>query len=79
MRRGFTIDRFITSQRTQAGLAQSESPATVVRRSKFEQKTLFSIFFKSNGPILIHAVDNNETIDHDYYIENCLKPIVKEI
>ena len=38
-----------------------------------------SIFFKSNGPVLIHCVDEGKTIDHNYYIENCLKPVVKEI
>ena len=60
-------------------IGEGESPRTIVRRRKFERKNLFSIFFKSNGPVLIHAVDNDETIDHDYYIENCLKPVVKEI
>ena len=43
------------------------------------QKISFSIFFKSNGPVLIHGVDKGKTIDHNYNIENCLKPIVKEI
>ena len=37
------------------------------------------IFFKSNSPVLVHAVDKGETMDHTYYIENCLKPVVKEI
>jgi histone-lysine N-methyltransferase SETMAR len=60
-------------------IGEGQSPTTIVRRSKFEPKNLFSIFFKSNGPVLIHAVDEGETIDHTYYIENCLKPIVKEI
>ena len=60
-------------------VGEGESPTTVVRRSKFEPKNLFSIFFKSNGPVLIHYVDEGKTIDHNYYIENCLKPVVKEI
>ncbi|CAM4823498.1 unnamed protein product [Rotaria magnacalcarata] len=72
-------------------IGDGESPRTIVRRREVERKNLFSIFFKSNGPVLIHAVDNDETtlyrqatgsttcIDHDYYIENCLKPVVKEI
>jgi histone-lysine N-methyltransferase SETMAR len=60
-------------------VGEGESPTTVVRRSKFEPKNLFSIFFKSNGPVLIHCVDEGKTIDHNYYIENCLKPVVKEI
>ncbi|CAF4847578.1 unnamed protein product [Rotaria sp. Silwood1] len=60
-------------------VGEGESPTTVVRRSRFEPKNLFSIFFKSNGPVLIHCVDEGKTIDHNYYIENCLKPVVKEI
>ncbi|CAF4930358.1 unnamed protein product [Rotaria socialis] len=79
MRRGFTIGRFITGQQKKTWIGEGESPRTIVRRRKFERKNLFSIFFKSNAPVLIHAVDNDETIDHDYYIENCLKPVVKEI
>jgi len=60
-------------------VGEGESPTTIVRRGKFEAKNLFSIFLKSNGPVLIHAVDDGKTIDHNYYIENCLKPVVKEI
>ena len=60
-------------------IAEGQSPATIVRRGRFEPKNLFCIFFKSNSPVLVHTVDKGETIDHTYYIENCLKPVVKEI
>ena len=60
-------------------LAEGKPPTAAVRRSKFEAKNLFSIFFKSNGPILIHYIDEGKTIDHNYYIEKCLKPVVKEM
>ncbi len=60
-------------------VGEGESPTTMVRRSTFEPKNLFCIFFKSNGSVLIHRVDKGKTIDHNYYIENCLKPVVKEI
>ena len=59
-------------------VGEGESPITVVRRSQFKAKNFFSIFFKSNGPVLTHYVDEGKTIDHNYYIENCLKPVVKE-
>ncbi|CAF3576835.1 unnamed protein product, partial [Rotaria sp. Silwood2] len=36
-------------------VGEDESPTTIVRRVKFEPKNLFSIFFKSNGPVLLHA------------------------
>ena len=58
---------------------EGESPTTVVSRSKFEAKNFFSIFFKSNGPVLIHCVDEGKAIDHSYYIENYLKLVVREI
>ena len=80
MRHGFTISRLITNQPTQAGLLKvSHQPLTVVRRGELEPKALFSILFKSNGPVLIHAVDKDKTVDHNYCIENCLKSVVKEI
>ena len=60
-------------------LGEGQSPTTVVRRSKFEGKNFFSICFKPNGPVLIHCVDEGKTIDHNYYIENCLKHVIKEI
>jgi DNA polymerase elongation subunit (family B) len=60
-------------------IGERESPTAAVRRSTFEPKNLFSIFFKSKDSVPIHCVDKGKTIDHNYYIENCLKPVVKEI
>ncbi len=54
-------------------------PPTVVRRSGFAPKTLFCIFFKTTGPVSIHHVDQGETIDHHYYIDNCLEHLIDEI
>ncbi|CAF4770838.1 unnamed protein product [Rotaria socialis] len=56
-----------------------KTPPTVVRRSHFAPKTLYCIFFKTTGPVLIHHVERGQTIDHDYYINNCLQPRVNEI
>jgi hypothetical protein len=41
--------------------------------------TISVIFFKSNGPLLIHRLEPRQTIDHEYYIDNYLRPIVDEI
>ena len=62
-----------------AWVRRGDPPPTVVRRDKFAPSTLFSIFFKSDGPVLIHPVERGQTIDHDYYINNCLRPLVDEI
>ncbi|CAF3874941.1 unnamed protein product [Rotaria sordida] len=34
---------------------------------------------RSTGPVLIHSVKRGQTIDHQYYINNCLKPVIDEI
>ena len=55
-----------------AWVARGDPPPTVVRRSRFAPRSLLCIFFKSTGPLLIHLVKRGQTIDHDYYINNCL-------
>ncbi|CAF1452195.1 unnamed protein product, partial [Rotaria sordida] len=46
-------------------ISENEPPRTIVRRN--------------SDPVLIHKVDKGKTVDHNYYIENCLKPIINEI
>ncbi len=53
---------------------EGEEPRTVVKRDRYEPKSMFSIFFKSTGPLHIDCMDKGVTIDHKYYIDNCLKP-----
>ncbi|CAF1351121.1 unnamed protein product, partial [Didymodactylos carnosus] len=60
-------------------ISENEPPRTIVRRNRSEPKTLFCLFFKSNGPVLIHKIDKGKTVDHNYYTENCLKPVINEI
>ena len=80
MRHEFTIGRFITSQQMQPGLAKMNHQLLLfIEVNLKQQQNLFSIFFKSNDSVLASAVDEDKTIDHNYYIESCLKPIVKEI
>ena len=58
---------------------EGESPGTVVRRENHELKALFSIFFKSNGALLVHSVGKGDNVDRFYYINHCLKPVVQEL
>ncbi|CAF4267146.1 unnamed protein product, partial [Rotaria sordida] len=62
-----------------AWVAKDDPLPTIIRRNKFAPKTLFCIFFKSTGPLLIHRVERGQTIDRHYYIENCLQPVIEEI
>lgn len=59
--------------------AQSGLSHGTVQRSRFAPKSLLSIFFKSTSPVLIHSVERGQTIDHQYYIDNCLQPVIDEI
>ncbi len=60
-------------------IGEGERPKTIVRRDRYEPKTHFSIFFRTTGPVLIHAISQGKTIDSKYYIENCLTPAFNEI
>ncbi|CAF2882018.1 unnamed protein product [Rotaria sp. Silwood2] len=62
-----------------AWVKKGDPPPTIVRRSRFAPRTLVCIFFNSTGPLLIHYVQREQTIDHEYYIENCLYPVINEI
>ena len=62
-----------------AWMRRGDPPPTVARQSKYAPKTLLVIFFKSNGPLLVHRLERGQTIDHQYYIDNCLRPVVDEI
>ena len=60
-------------------VAEGEYPRTVVRRDRYEPKSMFSIFFRTTGMVHIDCLKKGETISSQYYIENCLEPIVNEI
>lgn len=60
-------------------VGEGQSPNTVVKRDRFEQKFMFSIFFRTSGPVLVHMVEKGKTIDNEYYIENCLYPALNVI
>ena len=51
-------------------IGQGQSSTSIRSWSKFQAKSLFSIFFESNGSVLIHGVDEGKTIEYSLYIEN---------
>ena len=66
-------------QLNRAWVNEGEAPRTVVKRDRFEPKTIFCIFFKRSGPMHISYLERGETIDHKSYLNCCLKPIIKEL
>ena len=57
----FNHTKFGRKSSNAAWVRRGDSPPIVVRRGKFGPKTLFSIFFKSNGPVFTHRVERGET------------------
>ena len=68
-----------SKQESKAWVAKEESPPTEVRRQLFEEKTMFVIFFMTNGPLLIHQVPSRTSINAMYYRDECLKDLVKTL
>jgi hypothetical protein len=44
--------------------------------NRFEPKTMFSIFFKSNSIVNLTYLESGKTIDNNSYLIDCLKPLV---
>jgi [histone H3]-lysine36 N-dimethyltransferase SETMAR len=60
-------------------VGEGQPPRTVVRRNRFEPKTMYIIFFRTSGLVHVDAVPWGVTIDTDYYIDNGLAPAFKAI
>ena len=68
------IDKRVTNS---SWVYEGEEPRIVVRWNRFEPNSMFSVFFKSTGPLHVDCMDRGRTIDHGYYFENCLTPTIK--
>ena len=79
MKRGFTIGRSVTSERKQAGLAKANHQLLQFVEANLKEKISFLFCLYQMVLFFINCVAEGKTIDHNYYIENCLKLIVKEI
>jgi len=58
-------------------VGEGESPRSMVKRNRFEPKHMFSIFFKTTGMVHVDCMERGSTINTNYYIENCLNPVIK--
>lgn len=56
-----------------------EEPDTLVRRDRYEAKTMFCIFFRSTGAVQVTYCDKQVTIDNQRYINDCLSPMIKAV
>ena len=78
MNRGFIEDK---SERriNKKWVAEGENARTVVQIGRFESKNLFTLFFRTSGVVHISYLDKGKTIDHQTYIKDCLKPLVRTL
>ena len=68
-----------SKEQSKVWVRKDESPPTQVKRQQFEKKTMFVIFFMTNGPVLIHEVPSGTSINAIYYRDQCLKALVKKL
>ena len=64
-------------QANRSWVKEGEAPRTIVRRDRFEPKTMVSIMFRKAGVDNITYWGRGQTITAESYIEDCLKPLVK--
>ena len=62
-----------------ACIARDDPPLQWFDKVFFSSKTLFSLVFKSTSPVWIHYVEPRHTVNHQYYIDYCLKPLINNI
>lgn len=66
-------------QSNSSWVEEGEKARTVARIGRFEPKTMFTIFFKTSGVVHISHLKSGETINHQTYINNCIRPLVNTI
>jgi len=64
---------------SRAWTAPGQAPPTIVKRGLYEKKCMFVVFFRTTGPVLVHCLEKGKTIDHRYYIDKCLSPMVARL
>lgn len=68
-----------SKQGSKVWLSKGQHPPTEVRRQPFEEKTMFVIFFMTNGPLLIHQLPSGTSINALYYRDKCLKSLIQKL
>ena len=71
--------RIKSKEESKAWISMGGSPATEVRRQQFERKTMFVIFFMTNGPLLIHEIPPKTSINAVYYRDECLSRLARTL
>ena len=68
-----------SKQANASWVGEGESQRTIVRRDRFEPKTMVCILFRRSGVDQITYWNREATITSESYIEDCLKPLERTI
>ena len=60
-------------------VAKGKSPRTVVRQSRYQPKAMITLFFRTTGVLHFSCLEKGKTINHNTYINKCLKSLVDSI
>jgi [histone H3]-lysine36 N-dimethyltransferase SETMAR len=63
-------------QSNKSWVAKGEKSRKVVKPSRYLPKAMFTLFFKTTGVVHLSYLEKGKTINHNTYINNCLKPLV---
>lgn len=64
-------------QANMSWVAEGEKAREVVKIDRFEHKTMFSIFFRTSGVVHISHLKEGETINHQIYLKDNIRPLVR--
>jgi histone-lysine N-methyltransferase SETMAR len=64
-------------QANKSWVAEGEKARAVVRIDRFEPKTMFTIFFRTSGVVHISHLKPGETINHQTYLKDSIRPLVR--
>ena len=63
----------------QMWLGAGDARPVVLRPDFQSRKRLFTIFFSSNGQLVVDTLPENTTLNSTYYVENCLHKLVQSV
>ena len=66
-------------QSNKSWAAEGKNAQTVVKVGHFETKNLSTILFRSSGVVHVSYLDKGKPLNHQTYINECLKPLVNTL
>jgi len=75
----FYLKQVCRKQSNKTWVKKGQSPRTVTRQGRFDPKFMYTIFFKRSGVVQMFRLEKGKAINHDSYIEETLKNLVKDI